>query len=73
MALKSRVGKKRRQDMDHTRELIHHLAIVPCLVLKHCGDGFDRITIFELLGERMVGQSHPGLLFIALQGSLEER
>jgi hypothetical protein len=77
---KSRAGGKRMRDMDYTLEEFHHFVIVsskfsevPCLLLKDRGDGLDRITIFELPGERMFDQFYPRLFFIALQGSLEER
>ena len=37
------------------------------MYLKNFGDGLDRITLFELLGERMVDQFLSGVLFISLQ------
>ena len=74
------VRRKRMQDMDYTLERFHYFAFDSskfieglCLLLKDCGDGLDRITLFELLGERMVDQFLPGLLFISMQSSLEER
>jgi hypothetical protein len=67
------------QDMDYTLERFHHFAFDSpkfieglCLLLKDRGDGLDRNTLFEFLGERVVNQFLPGLLFISLQGSLEE-
>jgi hypothetical protein len=72
-------GRKCMQDMDYTLERFHHFAVVsskasegPCLLLKDRGNGLNRITIFELPGERMVDQFHPCLFFIVMQGSLEE-
>jgi hypothetical protein len=66
--------------MNYTFERFHHLAVLsskfgegPCLILKDCGEGLDRITTLEVPSERMFNQSHPCLLFIALQGCLEER
>jgi hypothetical protein len=77
---KSRVCRKRIQDMDYTLERFHHFAFDsskfiegPCLILKDFGDEIGRRTLFELLGERMVNQFLPSLRFISLQGSLEER
>ena len=67
------------QDMDYTFERFLNFTFDPsksserlCLFLKDCDEGLDRIALFELRGERMVDQS-TGLLFISLQGSLEER
>ena len=72
-------GGKCIQDMDYMFEWFHQFAVVsskfsegPCLILKDCGDRLDRITIFEPPGERMVDQFHPCLLFIVMQGSIEE-
>jgi ribosomal 50S subunit-associated protein YjgA (DUF615 family) len=74
------VCRKRMQDMDYTLERFHHFAFDPskfieglCLPLKDRGDRLNRITLFEFLDERMIDQVLPGLLFISLQGSLEER
>jgi hypothetical protein len=71
---------KRMQDMDYALERFHHFVIVSskfskclCLLLKDCGDGLDRIAVFELPSERMVDQFLPCLLFIILQGSIKER
>jgi hypothetical protein len=66
------------QDIEYTLERFHYFAFDPskfieglCLFLKDRGEGLDRIALFELRGERVVDQ-FPGLLFISLQGSLEE-
>jgi hypothetical protein len=68
------------QEMDYTLEWFRHFAFDSskfieglCFLLKDCGDGLDRIALVEFLGERMIDQFLPGLLFISLQGSLEER
>jgi hypothetical protein len=65
--------------MDYTLERFHHFTFDPskfieglCLFLKDRGEGLDRIALFKLLGERVVDQ-FPGLLFISMQGNLEER
>ena len=77
---KSRVCRKRMQDMDYTLERFHHFALDSskflkglCSILKDFGDGLDRNTLLESPGERMVDQFLPSLRFISLQGSLEER
>jgi hypothetical protein len=73
-------GGKRMQDMDYTLEWFHHFVVVsskfsegPCLLLKDCGDRLDRVTIFEVPSERMVDQFLLCLLFVVIQGSIEER
>ena len=65
--------------MDYTLEWFHHFALDPSkfteglyLLLKDRNKGLNRIALFEVRGERMVDQL-LGLLFISLQGSLEER
>jgi hypothetical protein len=77
---KSRAGGNSMQNIDYTLEQFHHFAVVSskfskglCLLLKDCGDGLDRIAIFELPSERMVDQFHSCLLFVVMQGSLEEQ
>jgi hypothetical protein len=42
------------------------------LLTKNCGNGLDRVTTLELLGEWMIGQCLARLLFIVSKGSLEE-
>ena len=39
---------------------------------KNDGNGLDRVTILELLGEWMIGQVLARLLFIVTKGSLKE-
>jgi len=46
---------------------------VPTLPLESVHDRVDRITIFELLGERMIDKFQPCLFLIVLQGGVEER
>jgi hypothetical protein len=65
--------------MDATLERFHRLAVLSSefadalrLLLKHGGDGPDRVAGFELLGERVFGQFCPGLPFIVSQGGVEE-
>jgi hypothetical protein len=72
-------GGKRMHDMHYTLERFHHFAVVsskfgegPCLLLKDCCDRLNRIAIFELPSERVVDQFHARLLFIVMQGCLEE-
>ena len=72
-------GGKSMYDMDYTLERFHHFAVISskfsesvCLLLKDCDDRVNRIAIFELPGERVVDQFHACLLFIVMQGSLEE-
>ena len=43
-----------------------------CLLIKNGGNGLDRVTILELLGEWMSGQYYAGLFFVVLYSSLEE-
>jgi hypothetical protein len=43
-----------------------------CLFLKNGGNGLDRVTILELLGEWMSGQYYARLFLVVLYGSLEE-
>ena len=66
-------------DMHNTLERLHHFVVVSskfseglCLLLKDCGDRLNRIAAFELPGERVVDQFHARLLFIVMQGCLEE-
>jgi len=42
------------------------------LFTKDGGDGLDRVTTLELLGEWMIGQCLACLIFIVSKGSLEE-
>jgi hypothetical protein len=70
---------KHKQDVDATVERFHRLAVLSsefvetlCLLLKHGGDGLDRVASIELLGERVFGQFCPGLSFIVSQGGVEE-
>jgi hypothetical protein len=66
-------------DMYYTLEWFHHFVVVsskfsegPCLILKDFGDRLNRIAVFELPSKRVVDQFHACLLFIVMQGSLEE-
>ena len=46
---------------------------VPTLLLENVHDSVDRMTIFELFGERMIDKFQPCLFLIVLQGDVEER
>ena len=46
---------------------------VPTLLLENVHDRVDRMTIFELLGERMIDKFQPCLSLIVLQGGVEEQ
>ena len=66
-------------DMYYTLERLHHFSVVlsefiksPCLLLKDCGNKLNRIAIFELPSQRVIHQFHARLLFIVVQGCLEE-
>jgi len=77
---KNGAGRKAVQDVHNTLEGSHELAILsskftegPCSLLKEVGDGAHSVAHFELFGERMVSQFRACLLFVVLQGSVEER
>jgi hypothetical protein len=66
-------------DVDHPLEGFHYFAVIPSkfcqglgLLLENFLERFNRMTIFELLGEGMVEQFHPCLFLIVLQGGVEE-
>ena len=66
-------------DLYYTLEWFHHFAVVsskfsegPCLLLKDFGDRLNRIAVFELPSKRVIDQFHACLLFVVMQGSLEE-
>ena len=44
----------------------------PCALLKEGGNGVHRMACFELFGERVVSQFCSGLVFVILQGNIEE-
>jgi len=71
---------KREENADYSPEGSRDLAIspskvsqVPTLLLENVHDRVDRMTIFELLGERMIDQFQPCLFLIVLQGGVEGR
>jgi hypothetical protein len=43
-----------------------------CLLLKNGGDGIHGVACFKLLGEGMVNQSVPRLVFVVLESSVEK-
>ena len=66
--------------MDHLLEGSHDFAVIlsrsdvgTSLVLKNVHDRVDSVAILELSSERVVDQFEPGLVFIALEGSIEEQ
>jgi hypothetical protein len=68
------------ENVDYSPKGSRHLAIsplkfcqVPDLLLENVHDRFNRMTILELLGERMIDKLQPCLFLIALQGSVEEQ
>ena len=68
------------KDIDCPFEGFHGFAVIPSkfgqgtsLLLENVHNRVDGMAIFELPCERVVYQLHPGLLLIALQGSVEEQ
>jgi len=66
--------------MDHLLERSHDFAVIlsksgvgPSLMLENVHDRLDSVAIFELSSERVVDQFEPGLVFIGLEGSVEEQ
>jgi hypothetical protein len=71
--------RKRVQDANGRLERFPKLSIVsskfvkdPRLLLKNGGDGINRIACLKLLGEGMIDQSGPRLVFVLLESSVEE-
>jgi hypothetical protein len=56
------------QDFVVSREFLEVL----CLFTKNGGDGLDRVTLLEALGERMFGQIYVRLLLVVFQSGLKE-
>jgi len=77
---KSCACRKRVEDMDHLFERSHNFAVIlsksgvgRSLMLENVNDRVDSVAILELSGEGVVDQFEPGLVFIALEGSIEEQ
>ena len=67
------------QDFHNTLEGFRNPAIIPskftehsCLVMKHGGDGLDRVAILEFLGEGVAKQWGARLVLVVLKGGLEK-
>jgi len=66
--------------MDDPLERSHDFAVIlskysqgPSLMLENFHNRVDSMAILELSSERVVDQFEPSLVFIALEGSVEEQ
>jgi len=68
------------EDMDHLLERFHKFAVIlsksgvrRSLMLENVHDRVDSVAILKLSSKTVVDQFEPGLFFIALEGSVEEK